>query len=155
MFLKKMQSRQSPNKPPIFLWALSFAFIKVHFKHHLINRDPQRPYWTYLCSFAPELSQSRSQMPEICNSCRKIIMIYDKKIYHMCNPCRKRGAFVNKMPHCLRFLPSLQSISTLVLWNKIWLLYVFLCPSISNWRVSIGHYIVCEFKMISYRHIAG
>ena len=83
MFLKKMQSRQSPNKPPIFLWVLSFAFIKVHFKHHLINRDPQRPYWTYLCSFAPELSQSCSQMPEICNPCRKNIMIYDKK-YIIC-----------------------------------------------------------------------
>ena len=62
-----------------------------------------------------------------------------KWIYHICNPCRKRGAFVNKMPHCLLFLPSLQSISTLVLWNKIWLLYVFLCPSISNWQVPIGH----------------
>ena len=48
MFLKKTQSRQSPNKPPIFLWVLSFAFIKVHFKHHLINSDPKRPYWTII-----------------------------------------------------------------------------------------------------------
>ena len=47
MFLKKTQSRQSPNKPTIFLWVLSFAFIKVHFKHHLINRDPQRSHWTF------------------------------------------------------------------------------------------------------------